>query len=93
MKALHAVRHGLLRLQAEFLATDEPVAGKNLSASDAFVASQRVPSYPKNTDVKHIRPSLSDRIDLALLEFPGRTALLFASLAALVAIVANVVAA
>ena len=91
MKALHAVRHGLLRLTAEFLATNEPVAGKNLSTSDAISASQRKPSYPKNTDVKHIRPCLADRVDMWLYEFPGRTALLFAALAALVAGIANVV--
>jgi hypothetical protein len=48
-------------------------------------------NYPKNTDVKNVRPSLADRIDLALLEFPGRTALLFASAAALVVAVANLV--
>jgi hypothetical protein len=42
-------------------------------------------------DVKHIKPSLADRIDLALINFPGRTALLFASAAALVVAVANLV--
>lgn len=42
-------------------------------------------------DVKHVRPSLADRIDLALIEFPGRTAILFAAFAALVVVVANLV--
>jgi hypothetical protein len=47
--------------------------------------------YPKNMDVKHVRPSLADRIDIALLQFPGRTAALFAALMAVVVIVANLV--
>jgi hypothetical protein len=42
-------------------------------------------------DVKHVRPSLADRIDLAMIEFPGRTALLFGALAMIVIIVANLV--
>lgn len=42
-------------------------------------------------DVKHVRPSLADRIDLALMDFPGRTALLFLSAAALVVAVANLI--
>lgn len=46
-------------------------------------------NYPKNTDVRHVRPSLADRIDLALINFPGRTALLFLSLAALIVAAAN----
>jgi hypothetical protein len=48
-------------------------------------------NYPKNMDVKHIRPSLADRIDLALIQFPGRTALTFLTLAVLVVTVANLV--
>lgn len=42
-------------------------------------------------DVKHLKPSLADRIDIAATQFPGRTALLFAALGLLVAIVANLV--
>jgi hypothetical protein len=40
-------------------------------------------------DVKHIKPSLANRIDLALINFPGRTALLFLSLAAMIVAAAN----
>ncbi len=40
-------------------------------------------------DVKHIRPSLADRIDLALINFPSRTALLFLSLAVMIVAAAN----
>jgi hypothetical protein len=47
--------------------------------------------YPKNTDVRNVRPSLADRIDLALIEFPGRTAALFGALIAIVVIAANLV--
>lgn len=46
-------------------------------------------NYPKNTDVKHIRPSLADRIDLALIQFPGRTALTFLAAAAAIVAVVN----
>jgi hypothetical protein len=42
-------------------------------------------------DVKHLRPSLADRIDIALVQFPGRTSLLFGALMAVVVIVANLV--
>lgn len=42
-------------------------------------------------DVRNVRPSLADRIDLALLEFPGRTAAAFLALAAIVVLVANAV--
>jgi len=42
-------------------------------------------------DVKHLRPSLADRIDIALVQFPGRSALLFGALMAVVVIVANII--
>jgi hypothetical protein len=42
-------------------------------------------------DVKHLRPSLADRIDIALMQFPGRTAALFGALMGIVVIVANIV--
>jgi hypothetical protein len=48
-------------------------------------------NYPKNTDVKNVRPSLGDRIDLALLEFPGRTALTCLALAVVIVVVVNLV--
>jgi hypothetical protein len=89
MKLQHHVHNGLLRLASGFSLQPSDVAGKILPASDTVKVSFQ--QFPKNMDVKHIRPSLSDRIDLALLEFPGRTALLFAALAALVVIVASVV--
>ena len=89
MKLQHHVHNGLLRLASSFSLQPSDVAGKNLPANESVKAS--FPQFPKNMDVKHIRRSLCDRIDLALMEFPGRTALLFAALAALVVVIASVV--
>jgi hypothetical protein len=44
-------------------------------------------------DVKHIKPALADRIDLALINFPMRTALMFFVLAFITVIGANLAAA
>jgi hypothetical protein len=45
--------------------------------------------FPGLMDVKHVRPSLADRIDLALLNFPGRTALTFLAAAVVIVAVVN----
>lgn len=46
-------------------------------------------AYPKNLDVKDIRPSLADRIDLFAHKFPGETAFYFGAAAIVVVCVAN----
>lgn len=40
-------------------------------------------------DVKHIRPSLADRIDIFAHQFPGETAFYFGAAAVIVVCVAN----
>jgi hypothetical protein len=91
MKPQNFVSKGLLRSMTGFLADLSVDSGKNLPTTDTFMGSFQSPKYPKNTDVKHIRPSIADRIDIALNQFPGRTALLFLALAALVVSIANLV--
>lgn len=86
MNALTIASKGLLRRFTQTQSQPLGATGKVLPASHPTIGSQ----YPKNTDVKHIRPALADRIDIALTKFPGRTALLFLSLAVLIVIVANV---
>lgn len=48
-------------------------------------------AYPKNTDVRDVRPALVDRLDLFCHRFPLELALCFAGCAFVVVIVASVV--
>jgi hypothetical protein len=89
---MNTATQGLSALRAFHGSQQSPATGEALSACDTATArSCDTPTFPKNTDVKDLRLTLGDRLDIALLYFPGRTALAFASLAAIVVIVANLV--
>jgi hypothetical protein len=89
---MNTVLQGLSALRTLHGSQQSSATGEALSACDAVTARIcDTPTFPKNTDVKDLRLTLGDRLDIALLYFPGRTALAFASLAAIVVIVANVI--
>jgi hypothetical protein len=89
---MNTVLQGLSALGTIHGSQQSSATGEALSECDTVTAlSCDTLTFPKNTDVKDLRLTLGDRLDIALLYFPGRTALAFASLAAIVVIVANLI--
>lgn len=89
---MNTVLQGLSALRILQGSQQSSATGEALSVCDTVTARNcDTTTFPKNTDVKDLRLTLGDRLDIALLYFPGRTALAFASLAALVVIAVNLI--